>query len=50
MKIAGHQTEPVHRRYAVTNRESAAEGMKEFAEFRQRQAEVQSVVPLRRET
>lgn len=49
MKITGHKTEAVYRRYAITDKESTAEGMKKIAEFRRRQARDRSVVPLRRE-
>jgi integrase len=49
MKITGHKTESVYRRYAITDKESIAEGMKKIHEFRQQQAEDRSVVPFRKE-
>ena len=49
MKITGHKTEAVYRRYAITDKESTAEGMKKIHEFRQQQAEDRTVVPIRKE-
>jgi integrase len=49
MKISGHRTEAVYRRYAITDKESTAEGMRKIHEFRQQQAEDRTVVPLRKE-
>ena len=49
MRISGHKTEAVYRRYAITDKKSTAEGMKKIHEFRQQQAEDRTVVPFRKE-
>ena len=49
MKITGHKTEAVYRRYAITDRKSIEEGLEKVHRFRQEQTVGRSVVPIRRE-
>jgi integrase len=49
MKITGHKTESVYRRYAITDRKSIEEGLEKVHRFRQTHAPARSVVPFRRE-
>jgi integrase len=49
MRITGHKTESVYRRYAIVDRAAIEEGMEKIHQFRQEQAEKRKVVPMRRE-
>jgi integrase len=49
MRITGHKTESVFRRYAIADRRAIEEGMEKIHRFRQEQAEKRTVVPMRRE-
>ncbi len=48
MKITGHLTESVYRRYAITDRKSIEEGLEKVHQFRTQQAENRTIVPLRK--
>jgi len=48
MKITGHKTESVYRRYAIVDSRAIQEGMEKIHEFRQHQAENRTVLPLRK--
>jgi integrase len=48
MKITGHKTEAVYRRYAIVDRKAIEEGMEKIHEFRQEQAERRAIVPMRK--
>jgi integrase len=49
MRITGHKTESVYRRYAIADRRAIEEGMEKIHLFRQEQAERRKVLPMRRE-
>lgn len=49
MRITGHRTESVYRRYAIVDRKAIEEGMEKIHQFRQVQAEKRKVPPMRRE-
>jgi hypothetical protein len=49
MKITGHKTESVYRRYAITDRKAIEEGLKKIRQFRQGQTGERTVLPFRRE-
>ena len=48
MKITGHKTESVYRRYAITDRKAIEHGMKKIHQFRQEQTEKRTSLALRK--
>ena len=49
MKITGHKTESVNRRYAITDRKAIGGGMRKVHQFREERTDERTVLPLRRE-
>ena len=50
MKLSGHQTDSVYRRYDIISDEDLIEAMNRVQEHLKKAAENQKVVPLKRET
>jgi integrase len=50
MKLSGHQTDSVYRRYDIISDQDAAEAMNRVQEHLKKEAENRKVVPLKRET
>jgi hypothetical protein len=50
MKLSGHETDSIYRRYDINSEDDLTESMNRVQEHVKKEAEIRKVVPLKRET
>jgi hypothetical protein len=50
MKLSGHETDSIYRRYDIISDDDLTESMNRVQEHLKKEAEIRKVVPLKRET